>query len=322
MGPPALVGARAVVPGRRAALVHCAVRVGRRQTRPRGVRPVLHDSCWPAAPRGLGRRQSMGARCPAQALARRAASRSRSNTVRRRRRPRHVRKHARRYGLLSRTVGHGALADERRTVSTTGAAVVAGRMLVVAGVSAPCWGSTPTLARLWANALVSDQVLTTPCIAGSTLVVLGRTALWVVDVLGGGSPQPTSCRRPEAASPVLVGNKFLFADLARGSMWSAERGDRDGGAARGTRLRDGGLGACIDGWVFLGSKSGRVVGSGTVMILRERYELTPFGQGGQGRVFLAKDLRIAGKEWVAKQVPLNGGDPAKPSRGPGPQSVA
>jgi superfamily II DNA or RNA helicase len=45
------------------------------------------------------------------------------------------------------------------------------------------------------------------------------------------------------------------------------------------------------------------------MILRERYELTPLGRGGQGQVFLAKDLRIAGKEWVAKQIPMAGGDP-------------
>jgi superfamily II DNA or RNA helicase len=45
------------------------------------------------------------------------------------------------------------------------------------------------------------------------------------------------------------------------------------------------------------------------VILRERYELTPLGQGGQGQVFRAKDLRIEGVERVAKRLPLDGGDP-------------
>ena len=45
------------------------------------------------------------------------------------------------------------------------------------------------------------------------------------------------------------------------------------------------------------------------MILRERYALTPLGQGGQGQVFLARDLRIEGVERVAKRLPLDGGDP-------------
>jgi serine/threonine protein kinase/outer membrane protein assembly factor BamB len=151
----------------------------------------------------------------------------------------------------------------RLNISTTGAPVIAGRLLVVAGVAGVVVGVDIDSGTVVGECAVSDQIFATPCIAGQTLVVLGRSALSVVDVLlwrvVARHQLPAA---PRAATPVLVGSQLVFADLARGKMWSAN-------AETGTVTPLGELGsetlgwaACIDGWILIGSRSGRLVGIG------------------------------------------------------------